>query len=224
MNISKFNALKELGFNYITRDMNGNIAAWKRKPVRSVTVLKGYESSALERFKDANIYDIDPKEDENYSYQDGLNVDFSWFTRSKGDNEDSSMVHLDKSDKDFDDVTWENSPYALDRITSLAVMGFKYITRELTGEVKAWKYKPVRVITCLAEYEETYKQQFKDADVRVYMGDSDEDKDEFDCGCELAYSGFQSCKEDNGDFCNHWDLDRKDYDMVTWENSPYEIK
>lgn len=113
MNLAKCDALKTLGFKYITRNMNGDICAWKILPIRSLSVIRGYENDAIEKYKGSIINDIEDDMDDSYEYKDGYNVSYCWFIRGREDNAIDSMIHLDKNDRDFENITWENSPYML---------------------------------------------------------------------------------------------------------------
>lgn len=114
MGSEKFEALKTLGYRYITRNMDGELHAWVYKPIRSMTVLAGNEDRIREKYKDANINDVEDEANEDYEYRDGCNVYFCWFTRSDKDNGDRyTAIPLNPNEKEFDKVTWENSPYEI---------------------------------------------------------------------------------------------------------------
>lgn len=233
MNIDKCNALRALGFRYITRNMNGDVIAWKNEPKRSLTVVEGYEKEAEIEYPDAVIYDVETEKDEEcYKYIGGYNIDFCCFSRASYDNQDSSILHISKLDADYADITWKNSPYNLgnslevskeEKFQALKTLGFNYLTRDMDGKCQAWVIKPVRIVTILREFLNDYANKFKDADLRIEE-EQDED-DEYVNGYHVYYCSFQCSRGDKGWFYNNYTLDTKDTDFagILWENEPYEL-
>lgn len=230
MNLTKCKALRVLGFKYITRDMNGNVTAWKSRPVRSLSVTEGYEKQAMMDYPDAVITDIVRQKDKESNYADGYDVEFCWFSRAESDTADDSILHINKSDEDYKEVTWKNSPYVLgdslngsqeEKYKALKDLGFNYLTRDMDGGCLAWVIKPVRVVTILDSFVKEYADRFKDADLRIET-EKDED-DEYVEGYHVYYCSYQCSKEDKGLFYNTYKLDTDDkaYENILWENEPY---
>lgn len=229
MNIIKCNALRVLGFKYITRGMNGDVTAWKVKPIRGVSVLEDFEEEAKIAYPDA-IIEVESEKDEFCKYEGAYNTEYCWFYRQKNDNDYDAILHINKADKDYADVTWENSPYDLgdslesskeEKYQALKNLGFNYLTRDMDRKCQAWAIKPVRVVTILDWYLKEYADRFKGADLRVET-EKDED-DEYVEGYHVYYCSFQCSKEDKGLFYNTYELntDDKTYEEILWENEPY---
>ena len=117
MNLKKCKALKTLGFKYITRDMDGRLVAWMNEPIRSIYCLEEFEENIKNKYgKDVCIsVGIECAEDA-HEWTNGVYPKMCGFQCSSKDNVDTRMYsygHFEifELDNEFEEVTWDNSPY-----------------------------------------------------------------------------------------------------------------
>ncbi|WP_097006704.1 hypothetical protein [Lacrimispora amygdalina] len=121
-------ALKELGFRYLTRDMDGRIVAWMNKPNRVVYCLAEIEDQAKDAYGEETFYfnthlsDYDGEDDN--MIRDGYDTKFCSFSCSKEDDREPHLYstgHLELFDKnnDFKLITWENSPVEINTLINM---------------------------------------------------------------------------------------------------------
>ena len=119
MNEKKCKALKVLGFNYIARDMNGRLVAWMNRTVRRINCLEEYEEKVKEKYGLETSVGYDYiEEDELDEWTDGIHINMSSFQCSEDDDKDIKMwsyghFELLEENNEWDDITWENSPYKI---------------------------------------------------------------------------------------------------------------
>ena len=107
----KIDALKILGYHYITRDIDRRLFAWMDKPIRVVYASKEKEEEIKEKFgTEINYIEEEYLLEDHYEYKDGYNVDLSGFAHTDLCAPYYARIELDFNDNSFKDITWENSP------------------------------------------------------------------------------------------------------------------
>ena len=119
MNKEKLEALKTLGFEYITRDMDGKLTAWMNRPTRIVTCLEENKEKVIEDYgleTKICIESIDEYDDLD-EWKDGFFTTMSRFNFSEKDFDESivSTGHFEllEISNEFVEITWQNSPYKI---------------------------------------------------------------------------------------------------------------
>lgn len=112
----KLQALKTLGFNYVTRDMGGKLIAWMDKPYRVVYCTQEKEKEAREKYgEDAEIEIVKNHEELDEAKMDnGYCKKYCFFGVPDIDLECKAFGygHFELYDpyNDFAEIKWENSP------------------------------------------------------------------------------------------------------------------
>lgn len=110
----KLKALKTLGFNYITRNMDGKLCAWMVEPQRSIYCTKDKADDARKTYGEDTIIDCFESKDEcksRYiigccSFVFSRKIDYK-------DLWDYGWLQLYDPNNEFKDITWENSPFEI---------------------------------------------------------------------------------------------------------------
>lgn len=105
----KLKALKTLGFNYITRSMNGMLMAWDKEPTRYITCQFNKRKDARRKYGEKAR--IDPYGYKDYKEVDGYFTDFCVFVGI--DDIKYRSFELYDSNNEFKGITWENSPFEI---------------------------------------------------------------------------------------------------------------
>lgn len=109
----KLLALKTLGFNYITRNMLGELSAWKVKPKRVIFCTTDKAEEALRIYgEDTSINAVDVEEKPETGYQIGL-CSFAFSKFYDSDFQKYAWIPLCDTNNEFKDITWENSPFEI---------------------------------------------------------------------------------------------------------------
>lgn len=113
----KLVALKTLGFNYITRDMDGVLKAWTHKPTRNVVCVIGKSEELRGKFgEETRVEEARSYGKEKEETKDGIYVKHSNFCCWKCDNTNMwkyQSIFINESNDDFEEITWDNSPFEI---------------------------------------------------------------------------------------------------------------
>lgn len=109
----KLLALKTLGFNYITRDMDNRIFAWINKPQRLILCAESKKDEIYKKYGKETILNYITPENE----QEENSIRYGSFVFSRIEKQidfwDYEHFQLRDPDNEFKDITWENSPFEI---------------------------------------------------------------------------------------------------------------
>lgn len=220
--MNKIEALRTLGFKFITRDINGTLTGWVNIPKRVIYCLETMEEYYKKKYPDAIIYTTEKDEDdEEIEWKDGIYLSCTGYERT--DSVDlNTIIHL-KNDNEYNNISWEGGIVEItengytDKFEALKTLGFNFITRDLDGNIIAHKHTPTRIIYCRSIYESIFKEKYPSAIIEV-----DDTYDDFQNGMSQSMSCWQSGKAGDYHFSYFLDLpDIKDYENIVWKKEPF---